>query len=133
MAKGVNLRTGKPISGWEYTVQCMHVTANLMIGESVMREYVGSLNPGLLVKNNLTGGPLDRFCYALILQWELWVPMFDVRSWRYESDGTERSGGFGIVFVGAHLPNAHLGDYSLESNRIVRASIASQAIQVLAG
>lgn len=131
MAIGINATTGQLETGWPYTVQCLNKVATTMIGERVMREYVGSLNPGLLVKENLTEGPLDRFCYALILQWALWVPMFDVKSWRYESSGTERDGGFGIVFIGDHLPDAHLGNYALESSRLARAQIAANAISII--
>lgn len=131
MASGIDRHTGKPISGFVYTIQSMEVVATTHVSTRVMREYFGSLNPGLLVKENLTRGPLDRWTYALILAWELWVPMYKVQSWDYLSLGTERNGGFGVEFTGAHYPNAHLEDYALESNRRVRATIAANAIRVL--
>ena len=130
MASGIDRNTGRRISGWPYTVQCLEVIATTQIGERVMREYVGSLNPGLLVKENLTRGPLERWIYALLLTWELWVPMFDIQDWQYISLGDERDGGFGIEFFGAHMPNAHLQDYSLESNRRIRAMIADHQCPV---
>lgn len=131
MASGIDRRTGKVLKDWPYTVQCLDTIATTYIGERVMREYVGSLNPGLLVKENLTRGPLERWVYALLLTWELWVPMFDVQSWEYISEGDERDGGFGIQFFGAHMPNAHLGDYSIEANRRIRATTAANAIRIL--
>lgn len=131
MASGIDRRTGLPLSGWAYTAQCLEVIANTRIGTRIMREYVGSLNPGLLVKENLMEGPLDRFVYALILMWTLWVPMFRVERWNYLSTGDERDGGFGIEFIGVHFPNAHLGDYSLEENRKIRAIIAANSVRVL--
>ncbi len=131
MASGIDQDTGLTMSGWPYTVQCLDMIACTRIGERIMREYVGSLNAGLLVKENLTEGALERWVYALLLMWDLWVPMFVVHQWKYFSEGAERDGVFGFEFVGAHYPHAHLGDYELESNRSVRAIIASNAVKVL--
>lgn len=133
MAAGIDQRTGQPIDGWPYTVQCLNVVATTMIGERVIREYFGSLTPRLLARENLTQGPLDRFVYALVLQWELWVPMFDVTDWKYVSHDAEKAGGFGIQFHGQHRPNAHLGNYALEASRIIRADIAAGTIEILSG
>lgn len=129
MASGIDRRNGGRLEGWPFTVQCLNEIATTPIGVRIQREYVGALNPGLLVKKNLMAGPLERFVYATILVWELWVPMYDVKSWRYISDGTERAGGFGILFDGAHYPDAHRGNYALEENRQLRAIIASNAIR----
>jgi hypothetical protein len=119
------------MGGWAYTVQSLNVISKTMLGERVIREYVGSLNPSLLVRENLTEAALDRWVYALLLQWELWVPMFNVKTWQYESRGDERDGGFAIRFKGEHLPDAHLGNYALESNRMIRAQIAANAIKII--
>lgn len=130
MASGTDRATGRRLEGWPYTAQCLNEVATRRIGEGIMREYVGSLNPGLLVKENLMEGPIDRFVYAMVLAWELWVPMFDVYRWGYFSKRDERDGGFGLEFYGAHYPDAHLGEYELEENRIIRAVIASNAIHL---
>lgn len=130
MASGVDRNTGKRLEGWAYTVQCLNVTAETQIGECLMREYFGSLNAGLLLKENFVGKSLERWVYALIVTWELWVPMFDVKTWQFFEVDNPREGAFGIEFEGTHIPDAHLNNYATESSRKVRAIFAANAVQV---
>lgn len=130
MASGICRRTGEPLEGWPYTVQCLEVANSTKIGTRIMREYLGSLGADLLVRENLTESALSRWIYAQVLTWHILVPMFKVERWQPVGTGEERSGVMGIDFYGAHFPNAHLGDFALESNRVARANLASQAIEI---
>ncbi|MEN0088818.1 MAG: hypothetical protein AAF737_10345 [Pseudomonadota bacterium] len=129
MAAGLNRFTGQPLEGWDYTVQCLDVTATTQIGTRVLREWFGAINPGLLVRENLTETSIDRWCYALITAWRLHVPMYQASRWEYVETGNEGEGHLGLQFFGNHYPDAHLGDYRLESERQIRAELSAQYVR----
>jgi phage baseplate assembly protein W len=127
----IDRRTGAVIDDWRSVLQSLEILVSTRLGERVMREYVGSLNPGLLGRN-FTTAPVLRFFYAMLLMIELWEPRFDVTRIAYESKGGEREGKGAFLISGQFMPKAHLGDYSRPGQRVIRGLIASNALRLLA-
>ena len=130
MARGIDRRTGRLLEGWPYTLAAMETVLTTPLGQRVMREYVGSLGSGLLVRENVTASAIERYRYALTIMWDLWVPMIEVLEWGYASRGDERAGGIGMTLAVDHRPNAHLGDYATAETRELRAVIAARGVRL---
>ena len=116
---GINRFTGRPLSNWEHTFQCLCVIFETHFGERVMRRTFGSAIPGLLGHENLTPSTLLKFYTAMAIAVELWEPRFRIRGFDYPAkknnpDGV-RQGKLGITMRGDYRPRALEGDLTVES------------------
>lgn len=110
---GVDRYTGKPLSGWAHTVQCLEVIFSTRFGERFMREWFGSMVPAMLGEN-LTADTVLRTKMAIWIALEQ-EPRFRVT--QIKSLSVNRLGQYGVQIEGEYRPRAHLGDFTVEGAR----------------
>lgn len=122
MSTGIDRYTGKPLSGWDHTVQSIITILTTRIGERVMRRSFGSAVPGILGQN-LVPSTVLRFYMAIAIAIELWEPRYRVRKFEYpeNTNGPDnlRQGQIGIRMVGDYRPRALEGDFTVEAVKTV--------------
>lgn len=108
---GIDMRTGRPLSGWPHVAQSIEVILTTRIGDRVMRRVFGSLVPRLLGEP-LSSPTIVRFFAAVIAAIDLWEPRFRVRAIDVVDAAPEslRGGRLALRIRGEYRPRGHLGD-----------------------
>ena len=117
---GIDMRTGKTLTGWQHVLQSLEIIFTTPIGSRVMRRAFGSAIPALLGRpmNNRT---ILAFATAIVVAVELWEPCFRIKQVyfaRRDSATGEpvntpekmRLGALAMTLVGEYRPRGHLGD-----------------------
>ena len=118
VGSGVDRWTGRPVSGWAHTVNCIEAIFTTNFGSRVMRRWVGSLIPQLLGEN-IDPSTLLRFFTAVFaaLSFE---PRYALTKINILSTPDElRAGQLRIELQGQYRPRAHLGDFTVEGPRLL--------------
>ncbi|SDQ99760.1 hypothetical protein [Pseudovibrio sp. Tun.PSC04-5.I4] len=116
---GLCRHTGKPISAWEHTVQSIaEEIVPTPYGARVQREDFGSPVPAIIIRRNISNDTLLGYAWAVALACELWEPRFRVKKLVPQDVPEERrKGQTQFHIIGAFMPRAHLGDFTVEGER----------------
>ena len=130
---GIDRRTGRPLSGWLHTVQCIEVIFTTRIGERVMRRHFGS-GALVLLGRAMTAENVMRFWALVGIAIDQWEPRFKVTRFIVPSSNTPetvRQGSLTLQIEGSYRPRAHLGDFTPEVGlRTIKVGMANNAIKV---
>lgn len=111
---GIDRFTGRPLSGWEHTLQSVDVIFETEIGERIMLEHFGG---GLrrLLGRKLTPGILALASAIFALAITIWEPRLRVVRVRVAPSVEEfRAGVVTFVMEVVYRPKGHLGDLTEE-------------------
>lgn len=114
---GVDIHTGRPLTGWDHVVQSIGIIFGTRIGQRVMRRQFGAGSLSLLGRR-LTPRVVAYYRLLLVLALERWEPRVRVRSVRVTAtvDGA-RAGEIAVATTVDYLPRGHLGDKTVAGTR----------------
>jgi phage baseplate assembly protein W len=124
---GLDRNTGSIITGWDHVMQSMWDFFTTAFAERLMREWYGSLVPGLLGKN-ITVAEVTPFFTAMSAAIEQWEPRYRVAVIQVLE--ATRLGKFGFYIDGAYRPRAVYGDFTVEGARRVYVTLSGSTVAV---
>lgn len=102
---GVDALTGKRLEGFAHVAQSIDKVITTMLGERIMREWVG--NPGTkILGENGTQNIIMVWVTIIWMLVEIFEPRFKIR--RFQLNEVAREGLVDFTIVGEYRPYAHL-------------------------
>lgn len=116
---GIDKETGRVLSGWDHTLQCLLVIFTTPFGARVLRRWFGSFIPPILGRN-MDPPTILRFWTAICVAVDLWEPRYKIT--KITPGGTSdqmRLGNLTFAIDGIYYPRGHLGDFTADGPRRV--------------
>jgi phage baseplate assembly protein W len=107
---GIDMETGKLISGWQHVMQSLQIIFMTRFGERVLRRWFGSFVPRILGEP-MVPSTILKFWTAICVAVDLWEPRYRITKITAEGSADEmRQGSIGFIVEGVYMPRGHLGD-----------------------
>lgn len=120
---GVDRYTGRPVAGWEHTVNSIDCIFQTYFGTRVLRRWFGSYIPPLLGRN--LDEPTVLHFFTAVYAALYFEPRFQLTNIQVITDGDDaRAGHLGVMLIGVYLPRAHLGEHTPQGERRIRVVFA---------